>query len=273
MEEQPPTKTIPKENGNRQTIGQWLWSWPTVSFVLGTILLGGGIGFMTAGHVLTADLFFGAAGFLFLDKFLTWGIANKYTWKSLIILGISTLVVMGVFITGNHYLNQKKHTKGFATIDKPWIVEQPEKYSTILPGKIVGFNIVARNESPERIFGVYLWSCVFFADSNSEKSLIKEFDKKQMELMKEYLSTKRDTEVSPGHNVFHTRTIGPLSEDQYTALFNNGNIGLYIVSWCAWNDGEGRVDSAYKFRRMQTLKKKNNNVYSKDDLVWQIVGH
>jgi hypothetical protein len=227
---------------------------------------------MTSGWPYIADLFFLVSGILFLVKFLTSEILGKHERKRIIQRRaiFCTLVIVAGSILGNHYLNYKKHTRGFVQIDKPHIVETPE-YSTLGIGKQLAFNIVMTNTTSERLFKIAGHAKIYIIeqpDAYSDKKIVESSRNEQKAFNQKYESGEITGRSEMGKsNIWGTVWTGPLSEKQCSGLLD-GSTRIYIVSWGAWRDEEDKVDTAFSCRWLQALPQKNLGVYSTGDLVW-----
>jgi hypothetical protein len=92
----------------RVELWKQIWSWPVVAVVV-SLLIGGGLTFMTSNHPWLADVFYVAAGILFLAKFLTWEDARqldrpKRNRSYGLAIGL-TLAALCIAIWGDHRLS------------------------------------------------------------------------------------------------------------------------------------------------------------------------
>src|SRR5580704_5899659 len=92
----------------RVELWKQIWSWPVVAVVV-SLLIGGGLTFMTSNHPWLADVFYLAGGILLITKFLTWEVARELDrpkrYKSyVLVIGLS-LVVLCTAIWGDHRLS------------------------------------------------------------------------------------------------------------------------------------------------------------------------
>ena len=142
----------------------------------------------------------------------------------------------------------------------------------------MGFNIWVSNVSSERVFNLYHYSRLGIirgesANSkiNFDKTEMDKFNKEQETLMKQYLAGKLpSSDLGIGQKVFSTIGTEPPLTDELCKGFFNGSARLYIVSWCAWKDGEGNVDTTSACSWLQILHRKSSNVYSNKDFVWHL---
>ena len=182
-----------------------------------------------------------------------------------------TLFVIVFAVSGNHYLNKKKHTRAFLQIDKPHIVELPE-YSTIGVGEKLGFNIAMHNTSSERLFKIAGGKKMYIIehpDSYSDKNIIELGRKEQKVFNQKYESGEITGRAEMGKsNMWGTVWTEPLSEKQCTGLLD-GSTRIYIVTWGAWHDAEDNIDTAFSCEWLQALPPKPlGSTYFTRDLVW-----
>src|SRR2546426_9452514 len=94
----------------RQLPNLWkqIWSWPVVGVVF-SLLVGGGLAFMTSNHPWLADVFYLSGVILATSKFLTWEVAKELDrpkrYKSYGLAVGLALVLLCALIWGDHRLS------------------------------------------------------------------------------------------------------------------------------------------------------------------------
>lgn len=162
---------------------------------------------------------------------------------------------------------QHAHTQSFLQIEKPDILSA---YSTIAPGRQWGGNMHSTNPGPGRLFNVFCFSKAYTVDISEAG---RDYDK---EVAARFKTDSRDAqrgyrqrtvtglaELGVGPGPWTTILTDPFTQRECDGM-SDGTTTIYFVSWCAWKDSEGQMDTANDCRRLQKLP----NPYRKEDIVW-----
>jgi hypothetical protein len=166
-------------------------------------------------------------------------------------------------IPSTHMPSRPEHTTAFLQIQKPEILQQ---YSLIAPAKQFGGNIRSQNPGPERVFQAFGFTRIYVENVNddTDKNVRIKFEKELYPKRKDYLAGKiKGPEIGVGLGIWGTVTTPPLTQEQFDGLVS-GSVRIYFVSWLAWTDVNGKKDSTYDCRWLQTP----TGPYKKDEIVW-----
>ncbi len=184
----------------------------------------------------------------------------------------STIFIIALIIFGYTVWppRQIKHAHSFLEVELPQIVKGAT--NSLSAGDIIQFNVQWDNNSSERVFNILTLSQLYVITNASDSSdgvVMGQFNKWMQPYQNDYLTGKIKSaeQVNKGDYAFQTVATGPLTDKQFYGLFD-GSTRIYIVSWCGWEDSEGKQDSVLNCVWLQRLSKREDNAIHTKDFVW-----
>ena len=153
---------------------------------------------------------------------------------------------------------------GFLQFDK---FEIQGQFSEIAEGKQFGVSIYSRNPGPTRVLNAFGYSKAFVEpmDQSTDQRVQAAFEERVASLRKDQAAGRlKGPEQGIGMGLWTTVLTDPLTQEQAAGIVNGTRL-VYFVSWLAWTDSEGHVQSAYDCRWLQPF---SHVPYSREDVVW-----